>query len=199
MIITIGRQLGSGGGEIGHKLASELGFDCYDKEIIAIAAKESGFKAELFEQADERERKRLSGSILGIRFPLFGDGHAGSSGGLSNEMLFKLQSDVIRRLANKGSCIFIGRCADYILRDRNDVMSVFITASEDDRITRLRSYMNCTADRLRTLMDNADNRRSAYYNYYTGKIWGAAASYDLCLNSSTLGVDKVIEVIRKTV
>jgi hypothetical protein len=136
MIITIGRQLGSGGREIGKKLAEVLGIAYYDKEIIELTAKESGLSQRLFEEADERTQKGVPAGIFGMRFPFLGDGTI-ASGGLSNEMLFKIQSDVMRNLADRQPCVFIGRCADYILRERTDCLSVFVSANDEDRIKRI--------------------------------------------------------------
>jgi len=193
-VITIGRQLGSGGKQIGEHLARSLGIACYDKELINLASKESGLGAEFFERADEKSSYSILGHFFGFR-----SGFIGNSGAnyLCNEMLFKIQSDVIRQIAEKESCIFVGRCADYILRDHPRCLKIFITAETEDRIARLCGLEKISDKDAKTLIEQADRRRSAYYNYYSNKTWGAAASYDLCINSSILGVEQTAEFIEK--
>ena len=197
MIITIGRQLGSGGREIGKKLAEALNFAYYDKELLEITAKESGLSRNLFEQADESAQKGITTGLFGMRFPLLSD--VLTYGGISHEMLFQIQSDVIRKLAEKQSCVFIGRCADYILRDRRDCLSVFLCANEEDRVKRIIAYhekKNITVEKARDLMEQVDKKRSTFYNYYSNKTWGVAATYDVCLNSSVFGVDGVVSLLK---
>lgn len=199
MIITIGRQLGSGGREIGKTLSEAMGLAYYDKEILEVTAKESGLSQRLFEEADESTRKGIPSAFFGTRFPFFG-GEAVGFSGLSNEMLFQIQSDVIRNIAEKQSCVFIGRCADYILRERKDLLSVFICANDEDRVRRILAHHEAeklSVEKVRELMERMDKKRSAFYNYYSDKTWGAASSYHLCLNSSYFGVDKVVSVIRE--
>ncbi|MDL2243248.1 cytidylate kinase-like family protein [Bacteroidales bacterium OttesenSCG-928-J19] len=191
-IITIGRQLGSGGKSIGEALSKELGIPCYDKELLSLASKESGLGKEYFEQMDEKESRSFFGSLMGFR-----SGYMGSSQNnyLSNETLFKIQSDTIRELAQKGSCIFVGRCADYILREHPHLISVFITADPDDRITRIAHDNSISKQEAETLIEKTDKKRASYYNYYSNKVWGLASSYDLCINSSILGLEKTTEFI----
>lgn len=199
MIITIGRQLGSGGREIGKKLAEAMNIAYFDKELLEITAKESGLSQKLFEEADERAQKGFPVGFFGMRYPFLNDVIAGY-GGLSNEMLFQIQSDVIRDLADKQSCIFIGRCADYILRDRKDCLRVFITANDEDRVRRIINYggdENISIEKARDLMVHIDKKRSTYYNYYSNKAWGAASSYDICLNSSVFGVDGIVPLLKE--
>ena len=126
-IINIGRQLGSGGREIGEKLAARLGIDFYDKELIRLASEESGLCCEFFEKADEKASQGIIGGLFGMRFPFVSDGAIPATNCLSNDALFKVQSDVIRRLAEEKSCVFVGRCADYILRDNPRCVNVFIS------------------------------------------------------------------------
>ena len=198
-VINIGRQLGSGGREIGEKLASRLGIGFYDKELINLASKESGLCKEFFERADERASQRATGGLFGVRFPFIGDGGLPFSNCLSNDSLFKVQSDVIRRLAAEGSCLFVGRCADYILRDHSRCANVFISADKKDRIKRLCELHHIDAEEAEAMMEKADKRRAEYYNYYSYKTWGAAATYHLCINSSSLGVDGTVSFIEEFV
>ena len=186
-VINIGRQLGSGGKAVGELLARRLGIRMYDKQLIALAADQSGIRPEHFEKADEKEsRGMLSSLVYYLRAPFCGD-NATVANVLSNDALFKIQSDVIRDLAARESCIFVGRCADYILRDHPRAVNVFISADEEDRIERLCRLHGITPEEARTRMRRTDASRADYYNYYSSRMWGEAATYHLCVNSSTLG------------
>lgn len=190
--INIGRQLGSGGKLIGQMLARELNIPIYDRTLIDTAAKESGFCKELFEEKDEK--KGLISRLFEV-VPFMSDSMYGNC--LSDEALFKIQSDAIRHLSEQGSCIFVGRCADYILRDEPRVLNIFITADEQDRITRIRErHPELTEEQARTFMQRADHKRAAYYNYYSAHTWGQADTYHLCINSSTLGLEGTTAFIK---
>jgi cytidylate kinase len=191
-VITIGRQLGSGGREIGQKLSALLGISFYDKELICIASRESGLNQDFFEKADERKRFRLFGGISGLRDLIAGEtmNHY-----LADETLFKIQSDVIRSLAGQKSCIFVGRCADYVLKDMERRLSIFISADLNDRIKRVAAIQNIPENRAKIHIERTDTERARYYNYFSGKEWGAAGSYHLCINSSVLGIDKTADII----
>ncbi|MDF1559215.1 MAG: cytidylate kinase-like family protein [Bacteroidales bacterium] len=192
-IITIGRQLGSGGREIGQKLAARLGISFYDKELIRLAAQESGLREEFFERFDEKKHFSLFPGLFGIRNSIAEDMF--SSYYLSNETLFKIQSDVMRRLADEGPCLFVGRCADYVMKERTDCLNIFISADIDDRIARIARTHDLTEAKARDLVEKTDRGRSSYYNYFTGKKWGEATSYHLCINSSLLGIDETVRMI----
>lgn len=194
IIITIGRQFGSGGRTIGKKLAEQLGIAYYDKELINLASKESGICGEFFEKADERN----SGSLLKALAMGFTMNNAifQSNDYLSNESLFQIQSDVIRKVAAEGSCVLVGRCADYILRENKDCFHIFVSASPEDRIRRAMEYNQIDEKEAAEFIRKADKSRASYYNYYTDKIWGAAESYDLCINSSCYGIEKTIDFIK---
>lgn len=194
-VINLGRQLGSGGKEIGEKLAKELGIAFYDKELINLASKESGLCKEFFEKADEKASQSLLGGLFGSRFPFITEGAYPYNSYLSNDSLFKIQSDVIRQLAEQQSCLFVGRCADYILRDHPRCCNVFVSASPEARIERLMRLHHITAEKAEELMEKADKKRSTYYNYYSYKTWGAAATYHLCIDSSALGIERTIDFI----
>ena len=185
-IVNIGRQLGSGGREIGEKLAARLGIDFYDKELINLASEESGLCREFFEKADEKASQGIIGGLFGMRFPFISDGAMPAANCLSNDALFKVQSDVIRKLASEKSCLFVGRCADYILRDNPRIA----------RLCRLHSISESAAEEK---MNKADKRRAEYYNYYSYKTWGAAATYHLCVDSSVLGIDETVGYIEEFV
>lgn len=195
IIVTIGRQFGSGGRTIGKKLAEQLGIAYYDKELINLASKESGICGEFFEKADERN----TGSLLKALAMGFTMNNAifQSNDYLSNESLFRIQSDVIRKVAAEGSCILVGRCADYILREDPDCIPIFISASWEDRIRRAMEYNHIDEKEAAEFIHKADKSRASYYNYYTDKVWGAAESYDLCINSSLYGIEKTVDFIKQ--
>jgi cytidylate kinase len=192
-IITIGRQLGSGGREIGQKLSARLGIAFYDKELIRIASQQSGLKEEFFERVDEQKHFSLFPGMLGLRTSLTDDFF--SNYYLSNESLFRIQSDVMRRLAGEGSCIFVGRCADYVMKDERNCLNLFVSADISDRIKRIAVSHNLSDSKAKELIERTDKGRSSYYNYFTGKTWGAAESYHLCINSSLLGIDETVKLI----
>lgn len=198
-MINIGRQLGSGGKEIGEKLAARLGIDFYDKELIKLASEESGLCKEFFERADEKASQGIIGGLFGMRFPFISEGAIPSNNCLSNDALFKVQSDVIRRLAAEKSCVFVGRCADYILREHPRCVNVFISASKEVRLARICQLYRVDEEKAEEMMEKADKRRSEYYNYYSYKTWGAAATYHLCIDSSVLGVDETVHFIEEFV
>lgn len=193
-VINIGRQLGSGGKRIAEQLAQELGINCYDKRLLDLAAQESGFAKELFEHSDEN--KGLLDNIMHMRF-LFGttSGESFCSNVLSEESLFQFQSEAIRKCAEKESCIFVGRCADYILRDHPHCLNIFIAADESDRIRNVSERKGLSLKEAEKLLKKAENTRRNYYNFYTGKTWGASESYDLCINISRLGYDKSFDIV----
>lgn len=196
IILTIGRQFGSGGREIGQRLAKELGIGYYDKELISVAAKESGLCEDVFERADERASNGLSyaftmgySSFLGGMFAPYNDI-------LSNDGLFKIQSDAIRTLAERESCVLVGRCADYILRDNPACLSFFIHSSVESRIQKIVERQGVTVEEARSLMEKTDKSRAAYYNYYTNKTWGMASSYNFSIDVSVLGLDETVAFIK---
>ena len=189
-VINIGRQLGSGGRLIGEKLASQFDIAFYDKELIQIASKESGLGKEFFEQADEKKSHSLIGGLLGLRTNINNEVYGNNY--LSNETFFKIQSDVIRELAEKKSCLFVGRCADYILRDHPCCVNLFITADTGDRIRRVAHDQSLTLEKAQEKIEKMDKKRAEYYNYFSNKVWGAAESYHLCINSSVLGIDETV-------
>ena len=190
--ITIGRQLGSGGKLTGELLSKKLGIPCYDKELIQIASMESGLGKEFFEKADEKNSISILGNYISFR-----SGFMGNTGinYLSNETLFKIQSDVIRNLAEKESCIFVGRCADYILRNYRHCLKIFICADMPDRIQRICGNRPISEKEAKTLIEQTDKKRASYYNYFSNKTWGAAISYDICFNSSVLGIENIVDTV----
>lgn len=186
-IVTIGRQLGSGGREIGKKLANLLNISYFDKEIINLASKKSGLNEEFFEQMDEKNSFSFFDNFAGMQF---------SKNYLGSETLFEIQSNIIQELADKGSVLFVGRCADYILREYPRRLDIFITATKEDRIKRTAERKNISLKEAEDLNHMIDKRRKEYYNFFNKKSWGQANSYHLCINSSILGIDKSVDLIK---
>lgn len=192
IIITVGRQIGSGGRIIARMLADEFGCSLYDKELLNLAAKESGFCEKFFEQNDEK--KGFLKSLFQLHVPFIPDNNFYNNK-FSQESLFQFQSDAIHKAADSGKCVFVGRCADYVLRDRKDVLNIFITANIDHRIQTVCKRKGCDRAIARKIIAEGENNRSSYYNYYTGKKWGHSESYDLCVDSSVLGTTATAEFI----
>ena len=195
-VINIGRQLGSGGKPVGEIIARRLGIKLYDKELINLAARESGLCPDIFEKADEKGRKGVFATLVGyLRAPFAGYEGGNANNILANESLFRIQSDVIREIASRESAIFVGRCADYILRDNPRCVNVFITADEADRCARLCAREGWTPEEARSMMERTDSKRAYYCNYYSSRTWGQAAAYDLCVNSSVLSDEGTADLI----
>ncbi len=194
-VITIGRQWGSGGKEIGEKLATLLEIHFLDKKLIELASEHSGLCKEFFEKADEKTSKGIIGGLFGMRFPFITDGGVSPINCLSNDALFQVQSDVIRQVAATDSCLIVGRCSDYILRNHPRKIDVFITANHEDRVLRVQKRHSVTAEEAEALIEKMDKKRADYYNYYSYKLWGNAAGYHLCVNSSVLGIEGTVSFI----
>ena len=188
LIINIGRQFGSGGLLVARALGEKLGIPVYDQELIEKAAEESGFSRDLCARSDERR------SILSLS-GYFETGRFGQADNyLGDNQLFSLQSHVIRTIAESGPAIFIGRCSDYVLRDL-DCLDVFITSPKEVRVRRVAQRMGISPEDAASLIRKKDRTRENYYNYYTFGHWGVASNYDLCVDSSVLGIDGTAEMI----
>lgn len=185
VIICVGRQLGSGGHDIARMLALDFQAEYYDKELLNLAAKESGFSEKFFEQNDEQ--RGIFSSLFHLHASHIGDNNLYQNN-FSQESLFKFQSDAILKAADLGSCVFVGRCADYVLRKKPNVVNVFITASMEFRINQIMAKQHIDRLAARKFIEQRESKRAAYYNYYTGKKWGQAESYDLCVDASILGL-----------
>ena len=193
--INIGRQLGSGGRAIGRLLADSMGARYLDRELLTLAADRSGLSPEIFERTDEH--KGFLHTLAGSLFPAF-SAHTGYyDESVNDDTLFRLQSEAIRRAALEAPCIIIGRCADYVLRDMPRTVNVFVVADRRDRIARLCRMNNITEAEAARRIDKGDQRRAEYYNFYTQQRWGAAETYDLCLNTSLFGIERTAEIIRQ--
>ena len=195
-IITIGRQYGSGGHDIGKQLAEELNVPFYDKALLERAAKDSGLCQEIFENHDEKPTNSFLYSLVMDTYSL---GYTTSSFSEMplNHKIFLAQFDAIKNIAKEGPCVIVGRCADYALAEFPNVVNVFLHADMQDRVVRIARRHDLTDAKAKDLIVKTDKRRASYYNYYTSKKWGDAAGYDLSLNTATLGIDGTIHMIRE--
>ena len=188
IIINIGRQFGGGGLGVAYELGKKLGIPVYDKELIKKAAQDSGFSKEVFEESDEKKRLFSLSSIFANRF-------SETENYMSDRGLFKMQSETIRNIAEQGSAVIVGRCSDYILRDMDCALNVFLTSPIEVRAARLSERLGISVEDAEELAEEKDSKREEYYNYYTFGNWGVASTYDLCLDSSILGIEGTAEYI----
>lgn len=195
-IITIGRQFGSGGHEIGTKLAEDLGIKFYDKEMLAVAAKESGICKEIFETHDEKPTNSFLYSLVMDTYSVGYSGNAYTDMPI-NHKVFLAQFDAIKKIADEGPCVLVGRCADYALENYDNVVNVFIHADLDARIRRIARMHDLTDAKAKDMIIKADKKRASYYNYYSNKKWSDAESYELCVSSSDLGIDGTVKAIEQ--
>ena len=197
-IITVGRQYGSGGRYVAKLLAEELDIPFYDKELLVEASKDSGICKEVLENYDEKNSRGLLFSLMsGVQTR--GDAGTMYMDMPLNHKIFLAQFDTIRRLADQGSCVIVGRCADYVLRDHPNVLNVFIKASQEDRIRRIVTYYGADPLKAEEILKKADKQRASYYNYYATGTWGDVNNYDLCVDTGTLGISGSVELIRKCI
>lgn len=196
LVITIGREYGSAGREIGRKLAADLGIKCYDKELLSLASKESGMCEELFQNHDEKPTNSFLYSLVMDTYSM---GYSTSSfiDMPLNHKVFLAQFDAIKKLADKESCVIVGRCADYALEEHGNTIKVFIKADMSAKVARIRRLYEYPEEKAKDLCIKTDKKRSNYYNYYTSKKWGDSKGYDLCIDSGVLGVDGSVELIKK--
>ena len=194
--ITISRQYGSGGLLISKKLAKELKVSSYDKELIEIASKKSGVAGDFFSESKNKKGLWLLGNLTGFATNLLGFDNTDNN---LDESVFEIQSKIIKALARKDSAVFVGRSADYVLRMHSNMISVFITADMEDRVERIRKALGVSKEKALKEIEKKDKSRAAYYEHYTGKVWGHAASYDLCVNSSVLGINSTAKLVKSFV
>lgn len=195
LIITIGRQYGSGGRMIGKKLADALGVHFYNKEIIEMAAKKSGMSQEVFEKVDETAASSLLYSIATGAY-MFGNYVSPQVDLPINDKLFIIQSEIIKSIAQKESCVIVGRCADYILKDREETINIFIHADKEVRKKRAIEEYGISPNKADGYVSKIDKKRNTYYNYYTGEKWSNSVNYHLCLDSGSLGIDRCVSLIQ---
>lgn len=196
IIINIGRQFGGGGLGVAMELGKKLGIPVYDKELITKAAQDSGFSAELFVQSDEKRRIFSLSSIFTSIYSSPADNY------MSDKGLFEIQCSTIQKIAEQGSAVIVGRCSDYVLRELDCTLNVFLTSPLSERVERICKRHDLTADKAESLILQKDKAREEYYNYYTFGNWGVASTYDLCIDSSKLGIegtaDFIIDFARKS-
>ena len=194
-VITIGRQYGSGGREIGRLVADALGIKYYDKELLMESSKASGVKPEVFEAADERTPSFFS-NIWSFNLGFNTGSYLLGSSPISDEKIYAAQSNVMKTLAQNSLCLIVGRSADYVLRNHPGLISIFIHSSIEDRILRIMNRRGInSAEKAREIAEKKDKLRASYYNFYTDKVWGDAAGYDLSIDSSKLPADAVADFI----
>ena len=193
-IITIGREFGSAGREIGYKVAEAFDIKLYDKEMLARAAKESGICEEIFETHDEKPTNRFLYCLVMDTYSMGYSGNTYTDMPI-NHKVFLAQFDAIKKIADEGPCILVGRCADYALESYKNVVSVFIHADLEARIRRIARIYDLTDAKAKDMIIKTDKKRSSYYNYYTNKKWSDAESYELCLTSSELGIEGTAKAI----
>ena len=196
VVITIGRQFGSGGRYVGRLLAEKLGVPFYDKELLSEAAKNSGICEEIFEEHDEKPTRSLLFSLgTGMQHHM-GTGNFYMDMPL-NHKIFLAQFDAIRRIAGEGSCVIVGRCADYVLRENPDAVSIFVKGDMESKIARAVKYYGIEEDKAEERIRKADKQRASYYNYYATATWGDVDNYDLVVDTGVLGVEGAVELIAK--
>ena len=193
-IITIGRQFGSGGRAIGEALAKKLNIPYYDKELISLAAKESGMDTEVFNNVDERATNSLLYS-LSMGLYSFGSNFSNNADLPVNDRLYILQHQIIKKLADEGPCVIVGRCADYVLKDRKDCINVFIHANMEYRKERAIEIHDVKKNKAEQIVNKTDKVRANYYSFYSGQKWGLAQNYDISIDSSKLTTDQAVELI----
>ncbi len=194
-IITISREFGSGGREIGKNLANQLGIPFYDKELLELASKESGICKELFVSHDESYTNSLLYSLVMGAYPVSPDGKINPEMPL-NHRIFLAQFETIKKIAEEGPCIIVGRCADYILKDNDNVINFFIMGNMPQKKRRILERYDIEKNKVEDFIRKTDKRRANYYNYYSDMKWGEAKNYDLCINSSKTGLDGAVELMK---
>lgn len=195
VVITIGREFGSCGREIGKKVADRLGIKFYDKELLQEAAKESGFCREIFENQDEKPTNSFLYSLVMDTYSINGYSSAPFLDMPLNHKVFLAQFETIKKIAEKESCVIVGRCADYALAENPNCINVFIHADKEFRTKRVAAELQVNESKAKDAIQKKDKQRASYYNYYTSKKWGDSRSYHLTLDSSALGIDKCVEMI----
>lgn len=195
-VVTIGRQFGSAGREIGALLAKELNIPFYDKELLTRAAKESGFCEEMIQLHDERPTNSFLYNLVMDTYS-FGYNSAAMVDMPISQKVFLAQFDAIKKIASEGPCVIVGRCADYALTDHSHCLNIFIHGKEETKVKRIMEKYNLSEQKAKEMIIKKDKQRQSYYNYYSSKKWGRADSYDLSVNSSVLGIEGSVQLIKQ--
>ncbi|PWM45886.1 MAG: cytidylate kinase [Clostridiales bacterium] len=196
--VTIGRQYGSGGRLIGKALSQSLGIEFYDKDLITLAAKKHGMNEKIFESVDERPTNSLLYSLAMGAYGI--DGSYSYWGDVSmplNDKVFQIQADLILELSEQQSCVIVGRCADYVLRDRDNVINIYLYADFDYRVNRAIAEYNIPSDKAADMVKKTDKKRASYYNFHTNKSWGDLDNYSIALNTGLLGEEKAVKILKE--
>ncbi|MCI5604845.1 MAG: cytidylate kinase-like family protein [Clostridia bacterium] len=199
LVITIGRQFGSGGRDVGEKIAAALGIPFYDKELVEMAAQKSDISHEALKEVDERATSSFLYSLAGGNFSMRGINAPLYYEMPINDKLFIAQAEVIKSLAKEGSCVIVGRCADYVLESEEnvDLLNIFVYGSVDYRTKRVMNALNLPQSKARERVMKTDKQRRTYYDYYTSKDWGVMSNYDICLNTEKIGIDNAADLVIK--
>lgn len=198
-VITIARGFGSGGKDIGERLSKALGIPCYERQILTMASDQSGIDESVFVETDEKLRGKYIANFL-RKIPVTGVVEAWDKAFVSDVNVFNIQAEIIRSLARTESCIIIGKCADYVLRDYDNVISIYVEASREKCVESIREKMHVSKERANQLIHSTDKYRAKYYNYYTGgRDWTNPINYDMTLNSGRIGREKCVEIIKNYV
>ena len=193
-VITISREFGSGGREIGKRLSEKLDIPFYDKELLEIASKESGICRELFDRNDEAYTNSFLYSLVVGNYPVSSDGRIEPEMPI-NQRIFLAQFDTIKNIAAKGPCVIVGRCADYVLKNEKNVINFFINGNTAEKKKRILERYDIEKNKVEDFIKKTDKRRASYYNYYTDMKWGEARNFDLCINTSRTGIDGAVETM----
>ena len=193
-VITISRQTGSGGRELGKKLSERLGIPFYDKELLKRAARDSGLCERIIERFDEKPKSLLYSLVMDPYSYTSIDGAPGTFGSVEQNV-YSAVFETVRRVAKESPCVIVGRCADFALKGEVPCLNIFVSADTEFKVKRIADEDNVSLDKARSIMEKTDKKRSSYYNYYTDKRWGDAANYDLCINMSLIGIDNAVELI----
>ena len=193
-VITISREFGSGGREIGKRLSEKLDVPFYDKELLELASKESGICRELFDRNDEAYTNSFLYSLVMGSYPVSADGRISPEMPM-NQRIFLAQFDTIKNIAKQGSCVIVGRCADYVLKNEKNVINFFITGNTAEKKRRILERYDIEKNKVEDFIKKTDKRRASYYNYYTDMKWGEARNFDLCINTSKTGIDGAVELM----
>ncbi len=193
-IVTVGRQFGSGGGEVARRVAELMGVKCFDKELISKAAENSGISPDVLEAVDERAANSF---LYSLAMASYGGQIAAMTGAetVMSDRLFSMQSDIIRNIAKEDGAVVIGRCADDILINYKPLLRVFLYAPVEERIKRIAKQHSLSEPNAKSLIKKTDKKRASYYNFYTGKNWGVAENYDICIDTSKFGIEETAQII----
>jgi len=194
LIVTISREAYCGGDELAKKLAEKLDFRFYDRELISLASEKSGIHEDHFDAIEKKPTNSILYSVVMGMYTSRG-AYVRLDDVLTDDKIYKIQADIIREMAEKGNCVFVGRCSDYILRHNPKCVNIFSHGNDDDRAARVMKEQNVSESEAKKIVSRADKKRRSYYNYYTNREWGEMSNYDLTLNLSSIAEDKAVDLV----